>query len=227
MRSHRASAKRDAKGWLCKALAPAVTGPCCLVVPWLGTLRWKGFMTPRWPNPDLGTPGLQCSSGAAGTLQLSSTHPGSCSVPSLATVPAPSPGCIGRFHGISCLPDLSRPPMPRAFPPPPLVSALNYNEPSHPLSPQQLLPHRAKLLDQGHRNMSLLLTLSTRSGPVHPILEPRDSPGFFNVSSPLFLSSSNHRLFDRSPVVPRCWEPPSAVTAQRWGGGACAFLGVA
>lgn len=112
--------------------------------------------------------------------------------------PAPSPAHIGCFHGISSLTFLTHP-IPRAFPPPPLASALNYNKPSCPLSPKYLLPHQHELLGWGCANTCLPLALSLGSGPVHPILEPWDSPCFltFPVS---YLRPADHAPFAPKPV---------------------------
>lgn len=131
---------------------------------------------------------------AAGTLQLPLVLPSACPLPSLTIVlllPLLTSDVSIEF--LASLTFLS-PPIPRAFPPPPLASALNYNEPSHPLSPKELLPHQHKLLDRGRGNVCSPLALSLRSGPIHPIFEPWDSLWFFNISRQLFMSSSDHTL---------------------------------
>lgn len=129
--SRRAVARGDAEGWLCEVQAPLLT---------------DGSVPSRWPlgwghckGKDLhGSQMAKSRPGDAGLcralLQGCRDPSAALATPQCLSPPQPCRGDpIGCFHGISCLPDLSyTPPIPRAFLPPPLASALNYNKSAAP-----------------------------------------------------------------------------------------------
>lgn len=185
-------------------------------------------MTPRWLTPGVGTPGLQ---SAPQGLQRPFTCPqhARCLLPPRAILPQflllPLLTSDVSMEFLASLTFLA--PHPQSLPTSSFGICPELQRAQPPLESTTAPSPPARDRGPGTQKHVLAPCSEHRVWPCAPIPEPRDSPRFFNMPSPLFLSSSNHTLFDRSLAVPRCWEPPSAVTTWRWGGGACALLGVA